>query len=468
MLKMKRFSDASGMAIVNVLSTGLVSLIQFGSIPFFTRALGTESFGLVSVYTAWVQIVAVVIGLRVDGTIGSAYANISEEEQDSYQYSLVMLVALCGGIAFTLFYFFGEHFARVFGLEESVAALLLCHSVATCLISLLTMRFVFSKKPLCNLALTVGMAAVSTVVSVWLCLGPFHGPRAYFGRVLGLAGSSSLVALIVTGAVFTRRRSEFSLKYWLFAVPLGLPLIFHALSQLVLAQTGKIFLQRTGSNKEVGIFALALMVVSLLGSVYNALNNAFVPIMYDDLAGKSNEADKRKHFVNYVHLFTGCTIMFVCLAPEVLKFMGPPEYWAGQQLLPMLIMGQYCIFLYSFPVNYEFYRMKTSIVSLGTILAAAVNLFLVLWLVPVWGAKGAAIGSGLAYEALFLFHFLFARYVLKDRNYPVLILFLGQVVVCLSIILIGVSSQSELLRFIMFSMTAFVVCRRIVGNRTIF
>ena len=79
------------MAIYNIASTVLVAGINFLTIPIFTRILDTDGFGIVNIYTAWVQICTIFVGLKADGSIGSAHANLKNDEQDDYQLSCLTM-----------------------------------------------------------------------------------------------------------------------------------------------------------------------------------------------------------------------------------------------------------------------------------------------------------------------------------------------------------------------------------------
>ena len=89
--------------------------------------------------------------------------------------------------------------------------------------------------------------------------------------------------------------------------------------------------------------------------------------------------------------------------------MGSTDYWIGKYFLPWIIFGCYFIFLYSFPVNYEFYVKKTNYIALGTSLSAVINLVLNYIFIPTYGSFGAALTTLASYFFLFVFHETIAR-----------------------------------------------------------
>lgn len=422
-MKLSPISKAPGlsenkMALFNIASTVLVAGINFFTIPIFTRVLDTEGFGIVNVYTAWVQICTVFVGLKADGSVGSAHANLDEREQDSYQLSILVLGIASFSLVLALLLAFMPVVSSLLDMEPLLIVTMALQSLGTFIVSLFSMRFIFRKQAQKNFLVSVGVCVVTTIASLLLVVCVFAGDYEYRGRVLGLSIPYLIVGVALFLCLALRTNSKVRLRYWKFCLLLTLPLLFHGLSQIALAQIGRISVQRFEGYAVAGIYSIAVTVVSVLNAIYSALNNAFVPFMYDDLAGKTDEALKQRHFRNYMMLFTLGCCAFALMSPEILKILSTEQYWDAIALLPPLIVGQYCVFLYSFPVNYEFYRMKTSSIAVGTALAAVINLVLALVLVSSFGMMGAAIATMVAYIALFLFHFFIARYRLGDHNYP--------------------------------------------------
>lgn len=412
-------------AFFNILSTVIVAGVSFFTIPVFTRILSTDAYGVVSIYEAWTQIFIIFIGLKVDGSIASASANLNDEEQDSYQFSVLMLSVLSFTVLFTICCIFLNGVSGLLGMSPLLVLLLLLQSFGAFVVQFFNMRFVFSKEARNNFFMAVGISVATTVLSILLILFVFSADMGPVGRAIGLTVPNLLLGLSLIVALRHAGHAEFDKKYWTFCLSLSLPLVFHGLSQQVLSQCGKISVQQFNGDSAAGIFGLAITIASLITYIYTALNNAFVPFMYEDLAGKTSEEIKQRHFGNYLHLFTLGSMAFSLMAPEVLMLMSTEAFYGALDFLPLLLIGKYCVFLYSFPVNYEFFKMQTKSIAIGTVLAAGINIALCVALVPSLGAMGAAIASLVAYLGLFLFHLCIARFVLGDRNYPVSKLFIG-------------------------------------------
>lgn len=424
---MPRLTSENKMALYNIASTVLIAGINFITIPIFTRLLDTNGYGIVNIYIAWVQIFTIFVGLKADGSIGSAKANLPEEEQDSYQFSILVLSLITFTVIICLVLFTLQPLSKLLNMQPILTICMVIQSFGAFVISLFSMRYIFKKQPKKNFILSVGLCLCTTILSVLLILFVFTNDDSYMGRVLGLVFPNILIAFGLFTSFTIKKGMNFNTGYWKFCLTLTIPLIFHGLSQLLLAQTGKIGIQQFYGDSIAGVYSIAVVIVTLLNAIYNALNNAFVPFMYDDLAGKTPEIVKQSHFKNYFTSFTFGAGAFMLVAPEILKLMSTEAYWPAIEVLPLLTLGQYFIFMYSFPVNFEFYSMKTRSIAVGTICAALVNITLTVMLLPFYGMMGAAFSTMISYFGLFVFHFCISRFFLGDKNYPAYYYLFGSV-----------------------------------------
>ncbi len=78
-------------AFFNIISTILLQGLTFFVAPYFSRVLGTANYGIVSVFNAWVQIISLVLGLRLSSAIAFGKTEYPDEEQESFQASLIGL-----------------------------------------------------------------------------------------------------------------------------------------------------------------------------------------------------------------------------------------------------------------------------------------------------------------------------------------------------------------------------------------
>ena len=96
--------------------------------------------------------------------------------------------------------------------------------------------------------------------------------------------------------------------------------------------------------------------------------------------------------------------------------MGRSDYGASKIFIPMIVLSYFFVFLYTFPVNIQFYYANTKFIPIGTVFAAGVN-FIANWLlIPRMGVMGAAVATVISYLALLILHHIVAKklYDYKD------------------------------------------------------
>lgn len=398
-------------AFYNILGPVILNSINFFTIPIFTRFLGPEQYGIVSVYTAWVGIFSIVFGLQVQGSIGTAMVRFEAKELKFYLSSILILGLLFAAFCLFLGWLFSGVLARVLLLDGIKLGLMGFQAVGGFVIAFSGIAFVFYKKAKNSFWVNISTAVSTTVLSLMLIMYYFPTDQLYLGKMYGMAVPIAVIAAGLAIYFIKEGRGSFNLRYVKFCIPICLPLIFHGLSQIILGQSDRIMLQHMLGNGPTGIYSFMITFSGVLLAIYGALNNTWVPFYYDDLKAGFLEkiAAKTK---NYIFIYSIMVIVFLLWAPEVIKIFAPPSFWQSIDLLPLFVLGNYFNFLYSFPVNFEFFHKTTYTIAIGTICAAAVNIGGNYLLIPQWGVWGAALATLLAHILLFSFHEIIAAYVL--------------------------------------------------------
>lgn len=420
-------------AIFNLLGPILLNGISFFTMPIFTRLLGPAQYGIVAVFTTWVGILSIVFGLQVQGSIGTAKAHLGDDAIKEYLSTILLLGLFCSA-GFLLIGFLGAPwFSEWMLLSKDVYYLMGIQSVTTFVIGFSSIAFVFYKKAQGSFGVNVTTAVSTSVLSILLIFFAFPPDQAYLGKIYGMVIPNVLIATGV--AVYFLKQGHFTFKreYIYFCLPICLPLIFHGLSHILLGQSDRIMIQQMMGNQPTGIYSFMIVFSTVLTAIWTALNNTWVPFYYDDLKAGKIEVIRQKS-KNYIFIFSIMHIVFLLWAPEVIKVFAPPPFWGAIPLLPFFVMGNYFLFMYSFPVNFQFYHKSTISIAVGTVAAALLNIGLNLVWIPAYGLMGAAAATLIAHIGLFLFQEAISSYVLSEPYHYSLRFFLP------GILITGISS----------------------------
>lgn len=403
-------------AFFNILSTMLLRGISMFTAPLFSRMLGTEGYGIVSVYTIWVGVAAIAFTLQTNGTLVNARVEYPEEEQHRYQSSVMSLSLLCYLVCSGVVILFLPQVSRLLKLNKILILLILFHAFGSFCLNFLNSKFTYEFKADRNMFVSVGITLTTLVLSVIL-IALLPQSINYYGRILGLAITYGIMGITVCSYVLIKGKTFYNRTYWKLALTLALPVVFYSLSDLLLGQCDRVMLQWMMNESMVGQYSLAYLFGGVMFTIFAALNNSWTPFYFEDMKQKRRES-MQNQAGNFLELFTVLSVGFILLAPEVYHIFARQDFWSGTSLIPIFVTSYYLNFLCTFPVNYEYYYKKTKVVAVVTVGTSLLNLGLNFVLIQTMGVTGAALATAASHGVQFACHYLYVRYILKKGDYP--------------------------------------------------
>lgn len=432
--------------LYNISSTILLQGISFFTIPIFTRVLGTEQYGFFSVFNSWVLILTCIMG----GGVGSALGTGRYKFEDHYYFfrSSIFLLGVCisgGIIGFMIL--LNHTFLPLFGYTLPLFILLLFTALGHFVVNFSQMVFIYEKRADLNFVLSVTLSGATVILSLILIFYS-QADMKYMGRIIGIATPYMIAAILLFFCLFFKNPTGLHKEYCTYALLMGLPIVFHSLSQNILSQANRVMMQNMQiSNTDIGIYSLFYSFTAVLSTILNALNNSWCPFYYDDLHSQNWGVLKDK-CRNYIELFSVLTAGFLLVSREFTYFLANQEYWSGIPMIPILVLAVYFTFMYQFPVNFEFFHRKTHIIALGTCVAAVTNIILNLLLIPKFGMYGASIATVISYGLLFAAHYIIVTYVYDIQYHlKISVFFPGLMSVFIAILLFYLISDLWVLRW---------------------
>jgi O-antigen/teichoic acid export membrane protein len=439
--------------------------IGFFTAPVFTRLLTPSDYGYVAVYSTWVSLCSLFVGLQTYGSIANAKIKYHDDEIDAYLSSIMTLsvisfiIFLVGGI------FANKFLAKILGVRSDLVVLLIIQSFTSFGISFYIRKLIQYKQAEQSTLLSLLVSVLSTVLAIILLLNSSN--NRHIVKIYANAIPTILVGFIIICLVFVKGRKIYDKAYWNFCLTLTLPLILHGAGGLVLSQSDRVMLQRMSGESVAGIYSFAYSVALVIDILWVSFNTTWVPFYYEYKKNNQNELILLRT-KNYITVFSILTMGFMLLAPEVYRIMAPRDYWSGISLIPLIALAYYFNFLYSFPANYEFYNGKTKLISAGTICAAIINIACNLLFIPAYAGAGAAIATLISYIFSFIFHEIIARFVIRNYEYRFNMYIRGLLPVFAIVVLFYVIQDFWYIRWGIGAVLGVYLLRRIIRNRAIF
>lgn len=464
---MKSQENSNKLVLYNTLSTIILYAITFFSAPLFSRLLGKNEYGVVQVYNTWVTFFVVISGLYTRGTLAIAKINFSANDFKKYQSSVLFLSVVGFSIILGIVIIASPIVVPFFGLKIGYLILMMFHSFGTYCVYFINTKFTYEMKAKNNLIISVSLAMLNFVLS-YVLIKTLNVEHLYLGRILGMSFPYIVAGFLIIIYVFYQGKTLYNRKYWKFCFPLCIPLIFHGISGVICASSDRIMVQQIIGIGAVGIYSLAYNFANSIDSVWNALHNSWDPFFFEYIkTDKYDELLKRSK--KYIRLFTCISIVFILCSPEVFHIFASKEYWEGATIIPIVILSEYSIFVYSFAANYEFAFKRTDVVAIGSVIAGIVNIVLNFWLINVQGYFGAALATLLSNMILAIVHIMFARKLVKDKWIYSIKLFIPAVMgLIIAVVLYYYCFLLVFIRYIIAVIICIYICGKIYKDRTIF
>lgn len=386
--------------------------ISFVTIPIFVNITTQADYGLINNFTSFVSIFTIIVGLSLNAAINNASFDFKEDIK-SFMSSVLFLSTisfiLCVIIGNGLFLFSNAYF----DMNQLIFNMMLIQSFAGFIISYLSAYFTINFQHFRFLFISL----LSTMINIGfslLFMFTLYNDNRYFGRAVGGAVGLALVAAVIYIVLMLKGKKLIKIDYWKYALKISLPLIPHALANIVLAQFGRIMVNQYLGSEEAGIFSYISNIGIILSVIWASTNNAWVPWFYNEM-NEANENKIKKVSNYYIYFFSALSMIVMTVSIDLAKFMAPKEYYSGLSLIIPISLGYFFQFVYSFPVNAEFYSKKTNYIAIGTILSALINIGLNVYFIPKYGIIGAGYTTVFTYFLLFVFHYLIAKKIIGKQ-----------------------------------------------------
>jgi O-antigen/teichoic acid export membrane protein len=376
--------------------------ITFLTIPVFTRLLSTADYGLVSLYTTWVGIFTIIIGLNLNTSITKGKYDF-KEEYNSFVSSIIFLSLIIFLGYVVIFTLLRDRIQSIIGFSGAIFYFMLFQAyftfIRTSLITKFRVEYKYKK-----------ISIISILINIF-------EEQAYIGKIIGNG-----ILIIIFGIAFlcyllkNGKGKLVNIDYWKYALTFSTPLIISSLASLANAQFDRIVINQYVGNAATGLYSFAYNIGMIITVLTYALDQAWSPWVYEKMESMHFNDIKTKGEI-YRNFYLAAYAILLLLSPELIKIMSDQSYWESLEIIPYIFAGHYFIYMYSLEMKTEFFYRKTSLLSVGTVLSAIINIMLNLIFVPRYGYIAAAITTTISYMFLFVFHYFITSKIMKKSVY---------------------------------------------------
>ncbi|WP_272674280.1 MULTISPECIES: oligosaccharide flippase family protein [unclassified Providencia] len=381
--------------IIYLISNILNAAIPFILLPILTRYLTPSEYGQIAIFQVLLSALTTFIGLN---TIGSAnrkfYDNdVSSNILKSFNGSCFQIL-LFSTIATLLFILlFGNNISKFLSIpiDWVISAILI--SALTFIATLRLGQWQIRGEAKYFGILQISNSLMNMLLSVLLVIFMKQGASGRIDAQLIVAFIIAIISLLLLYKDNLLKIFVWQPKQLKEALAFGVPLIPHHVGFFLLSSIDRFFINEKLGLAEAGIYMVAVQLSMALVIIYDAINKAFVPWLFEKLKKNSN-ADKIKIVkLTYLHFIFSLLISLLAfiIGPTIVIFIAGEEYIEAARIIGILCLGQCFGGMYMMVTNYIFFSKKTGKLSLITILSGAINVILLVVLLKNFGLTGVAI-----------------------------------------------------------------------------
>lgn len=393
----------------------LISGLNFLTIPIFARLLSTSDYGIYNTFAAYQSILFVFIGCALNTSYKNArykYKFKSESPNKSYCYeeyasSSIVFTIINSVIYALILNILYPYISKYIGINRLLVNCLIIASFGQALISLFNAdaSLTYSYKSYIKISLVNAISNV--IVSIFLIVFVLNVNK-YLGRVFGNCIPLFFAGLYIIVKFFKRSKPGYTKGYIKWGLAYSLPIIPHAISQIILSQFDRIMINNMIGSSEAGIYSFAYTIFTIISVTYTSLDTVWSQWFYDHLNKKLYKPIRTKSNI-YMILMCMFSSMVILLSPEIITILGTSKFHDSIYCVIPIIVGGFLSFLYLIPAGVEYYTENTKFIALGTTSAAIINIILNYVFILRYGYQAAAYTTLVTYLLNFIFHYLISR-----------------------------------------------------------
>lgn len=390
------------------------ALLSFFTLPIVTRMVSPEQYGIFSIATLVANLSLLIIGLGLDQGFVRFFYEEKEEKRSGLLFNSLkvpMIIFVIYGAVLLLFkekishFVYGEYNYNMIILLGILVLFSLINRFSILIIRMNQRGFLFS---ICQI-----IQALLSFILVF----PFF--KIYGDNYKSLYISSVMAIVIVTILTIALERKFWNFKNRESTIPqkelfkFSLPLIVTIALTWVFQGFDKIAIKMYANMNELGLYAGAFKIVALLTIIQSGFTTFWVPIAYERYTKNNEEKQFFEQVNEYISFLMFGVAVVLLMSKDLIILLLGEKFREAAQIMPTLIMMPIMYAISETTVlgiNFTKQSKKHLYISVA---AALFNVIGNMILVPKYGAKGAAISTGLAYILFFSLRTHFSLKLIK-------------------------------------------------------
>ena len=384
----------------SVIASGTALLM----IKYYTFIFSPSEFGILALYLIMFKYVTSLVSLNLDSSSTRIYFDYRKTKKNEYLSTIFWLITAIAIVVLILGLLFISPISNWIAPDSEIIYLVtLIAGIGAVYVSFLTRVLYNEHKSTSVLKHTIFQTFINHASSVLFIsvfnlgiLGRISGQGlGYILNIFTLIKEFSNENLFKIKMIFNKGMAKETFM-------LTLPTMISMLLGVAFIYVDRFFLKFYIGDSAVGIYTLGYLLGQGLSMTYEAISQAILPKVYNDMKSDYEKAkEELEHFsYRYYIGLVIITIIISALSPVIVSVFSNDNYSEAASVMPFVMAGFMMGGFYKIPSLVLGFHKIVWFYPFLAIFTFGVNAFLNWWLIPIYGIIGSAFAS---FVGLFLY-----------------------------------------------------------------
>lgn len=400
-------------ASVYLVSNILNAVIPFLLLPILTRYLSPAEYGQIAMFQTLLAGIGTFIGLNAVGAANRKFydEDIGDTILKQFNGSCIQILIVSSFIAFIGIFLFKNQLSEFLAIPTSWILSAVIISFFGFIATMRLGQWQIRSQAKWFGMLQVSSSLVNMLLSLLFVIALTQGAQ---GRIDAQVITGILAAIIALIWLYKDKLLQVMVwkpQYIKEALSFGIPLIPHHVGFFLISAVDRFVINQKLGLVDAGIYMVAVQLSSAMAIIFDAINKAYVPWLFERL--KRDNYEQKKQIVKYTYFYFIIVLLVAGVAfligPFFITLIAGDKYSEAGQLIGLLCLGQAFGGMYLMVTNYIFFTKKTGKLAIITISTGIINVILLFIFVSHLGLIGAAMAFAISKFIQFVITFILAN-----------------------------------------------------------
>ena len=406
------------------------AVIGFFMLPFITRILTPEEYGIASLIAVLVDMLVIMCSMGLDQGLVRFFYEEDEDNRGRLLYNSISYPIIFFFILSIILFIFKDKITFfILNKNDNFLWKVILVSILFRILHLFSILIIRMQQK----GKLFSFLNILLKVSEFLFILILYKIYKNSYKILILASLFSFILTSLLSIFFERKIWTFSGKEKITKKELlkySFPLVLTMGLTWLFASADKLTIKYFSDLNQVGLYSSSFKIVSIISVIQSGFTTFWTPIVYEHYSKNPEDTLFYKKANDYLSIIFFSMGLGILIFRDLIVFLLGDKYYLSKFIMPMLIFIPVMYLISETTVMGISFKKKSKYFLYISIVVSITNILGNIILVPFLGAKGAAISTGVSYILFFALRTYFSNKLINfgfnlKRIYFIIVLFLS-------------------------------------------